>query len=595
MRSWAVAVFLPMLLLGCAQPTKEQALFDDNCASCHAPGRDPRAPDPNVLAALPPSAILQSVESGKMQAYGASLTPEERNLLAHHLGAKTGEVPLSFCESRKTPRVSPIYWSGFSPDLENRRHQGVARAGLEPETLDDLELAWAFALPASGDVRTQPAVLGDLVVMGNTDGRVFALDRETGCVVWTYRGRAAVRTPIGAYAEGQGTRLVFGDASAFVTVLDAATGELRWRRRVHDNHFAMLTGAPVPHAGRIYVPVSSWELVAAIDPGYPCCTFKGAVVALDAKSGEPVWDTPMGELPVLQEKRSLAADRYGPSGAPVWTSPAVDPVRGALYVGTGENYSSPADGWSDAIVALDMETGRPRWVRQATRDDAFNWGCAVPLHPNCPDEDGPDLDFGASPILVERPGGGSLLLAGQKSGVVHALDPDREGEVVWKRRVGRGGMLGGVHWGMTVVGEHVYAPVSDRPDGQEYEDPARPGLVALDIDTGEVAWQVDLPGDCPGEVPGCHAGISAPASSAGDRVLTGGLDGHLRIFDAATGQVVYDRDLRQKFPGAPAEVRGGAVDAAGPVVAGGLVLVNSGYPQHDQTPGNALFALRPRR
>jgi polyvinyl alcohol dehydrogenase (cytochrome) len=596
LRRLCLAVLLvPALLFGCAKATKEQALFNEHCAACHAPGYDLRAPDPYVMAALPPSVILESLESGKMQVYGAPLTPEERKLLANHLGAKKSASRLSYCASKTPPRVTPVYWSGFSPDLENQRHQSATSAGLEPTALDELELAWAFALPGSGDVRTQPAVLGDLVVVGNTDGRVFALHRETGCVVWTYRGHATVRTPIGVHAEGEGASLYFGDAAAFVTVLDAATGEQRWRRRVHDNYFAMLTGAPVYHAGRIYVPVSSWELVAAIDPKYACCTFKGAVVALDAESGELVWDTPMGELPSLQKKRLLAADQYGPSGAPVWTSPAIDSARGVLYVGTGENYSSPADGWSDAIVALDLETGRPGWVRQTTRDDAFNWACWIPLHPNCPEEDGPDLDFGASPILVERPGGGSLVLAGQKSGVVYALDPDRGGEVVWKRRVGRGGMLGGIHWGMTVAGDRVYVPVSDRPDGHEYRDPARPGLAALDIGTGEVSWQVDVPGDCPRDVPGCHAGLSAPASSTGNRVLTGGLDGHLRIFDAGTGQVVFDRDLREAFPGAPAQVRGGAVDAAGPVVAGGLVLVNSGYPQHNQTPGNALFALRPRR
>ena len=587
--------FLALLgLSSCAKVSTEQALFNDHCASCHAPGINPRAPAPNVMSAMPAKMILASLQTGKMQIQGAALTPEERRLLANYLGSHEADRTLAWCVPARRPTVTPVYWSGFSPEPENHRHQPRARAGIDAAEVDDLELAWAFALPEAGDVRTQPAVLGDLVVIGNTDGRVFALDHETGCVRWVHQGPSAVRTPIVVNAKGKLATLYYGDASGFVTALDAATGKSRWRRRVHDHPFAMLTGAPAFHAGKIYAPVSSFEVVVALDPRYACCTFKGAVVALDAKTGAVLWKTSMGESATLQKARRLAGDQYGPSGAPVWTSPAIDPVRGVLYVGTGENYSSPADGWSDAIVAMDLDDGRVRWRRQMTSRDAFNLGCFVPFHPNCPEEDGPDLDFGASPVVAERPGGGAFVLVGQKSGVVYALDADREGEIVWRRRVGRGGMLGGVHWGMSLAGDRLFVPVSDREAGGREALPARPGLAALDVASGEVLWQVDVPGDCPKGVVGCFGGLSAPASSLENRVLTGGLDGHLRIFDAESGALVFDWDLRAPIPNAPAAVRGGAIDAAGPVAAGGLVFVNSGYPQHDQTPGNALFALRPR-
>lgn len=590
----AVLAAAATLLLACGEKSQGQAVYEAHCASCHEIGMNALAPDPQVMAAMPASVILASLESGKMQAEGSTLSPEERRLVAEHLGAPADAAPLELCETGPPPAVIPIYWSGFSPEPANLRHQSTERAGLAPDALDELELAWAFALPDSSDVRTQPAVLGDLVVMGNTDGRLFALDRTRGCVIWEHRGLATARTPIVARASGDAATVYYGDLGGFVSALDAATGKLLWRVRVHEHPFAMLTGAPALHEGRLYVPVSSYEVVVALDPTYSCCTFRGAVVALDADDGRVLWTTSMGAEATSQGRTWPFPERFGPSGAPVWLSPAVDAERSVVYVGTGQNYSLPSDEWSDAILALDLDDGTLRWRRQFRSKDAWTIACVIPAHPNCPDEEGPDLDIGASPVLAALPDGRTLLLVGEKAGVVHALDPDREGSTVWQRRVGRGGKLGGIHWGLSVAGQRVFVPVSDREDGEEYPDPPRPGLAALDLASGDVLWQVDVAADCPEHVAGCKPGLSAPASSVGDRVLTGALDGHLRIFDARDGTLVFDRDLRAPFPDADPNVRGGSIDAAGPVAAGGLVLVPSGYPQHDQTPGNALFALRPR-
>ena len=207
----------------------------------------------------------------------------------------------------------------------------------------------------------------------------------------------------------------------------------------------MLTGTPVLHEGRLYVVTASLEELFGGSPTYECCTFRGSVVAYDAASGRRLWRTyTIPEEPRKTRTTSRGTQLWAPSGAAVWSAPTVDPKRGVLYVATGDSYSAPAADTSDAVMALALDTGAIRWSMQATPDDAFSSACvAAGTDPEQVEGCGPDLDFGASPVLRELPGGRAVLLAGQKSGVLHALDPDANGAVLWQKRLSPGACSGG--------------------------------------------------------------------------------------------------------------------------------------------------------
>ena len=328
---------------------------------------------------------------------------------------------------------------------------------------------------------------------------------------------------------------------------------------------------------------------------YECCTFRGSLVALDAAAGTTLWRThTIAEAPAVTGRHYVVIEEWGPSGAPIWSAPTIDSATGLLYVGTGENYTAPASLTSDAIMALRSEDGKIVWAEQFTANDTFNMSCLVaPDHPSCPEEVGPDYDFGAPPILARTASGEHILLAGQKSGGVYAMKPD-SGERIWERQLGRGGYLGGVHWGMAVneaLGL-LYVPISDRPVGPAASDKPMPGLHALEVETGVVRWSAINPNRCEGRK-GCDSGTSAAIVATPDLVFAGSLDGQVSVYDARTGEVVWSYDTWRKFESADGEAAGGgSIDVHGPMVAGDMLLIQSGYGQHGQAGGNALLAFR---
>jgi polyvinyl alcohol dehydrogenase (cytochrome) len=275
-------------------------------------------------------------------------------------------------------------------------------------------------------------------------------------------------------------------------------------------------------------------------------------------------------------------------------------------VTTGDNYSDPPTDTSDAILAFDAETGELVWSRQITAGDAHNLACFQGIPTNCPKANGPDYDFGSSAVLVDLLGGKRALIGTQKSGVVTAVDPDRRGEILWQRRVGRGGKLGGVQWGAAADESKLYVAVSDvKVDSVEPGAPGAQfslgnsallldnkvggGLHALNLETGDKIWQTAHPG-C-NNVPGCSPAQSAAVTAIPGIVFSGGLDGHLRAYSAEDGRIVWDVDTKTEYRtvnGVPA--LGGSIDGPGPVVVGGTVYVNSGYRFFGTLPGNALLA-----
>jgi polyvinyl alcohol dehydrogenase (cytochrome) len=355
-------------------------------------------------------------------------------------------------------------------------------------------------------------------------------------------------------------------------------------------------------ADRLFVPVSSLEVVAALDPAYSCCTFRGSLVALDAVSGEQIWKShTIDNEPADAGKTSAGTTILAPSGAPIWNSPTVDLKRGLIYAGTGENYSSPADGNSDAIMAFDMETGARSWVSQQTSGDAWNTGCLIEFttdDANCPEENGPDYDFAASPILISLADGRDVVVGGQKSGAVMAIDPD-SGQTLWKTQVGRGGVQGGVHFGMAAEGSRIYAPINDMTYPEDltrykFKTPAKPGLYALDAESGGLIWSSPAPDVC-GDLQDCDPGISHAISAIPGAVIAGHMDGRLRIYASESGEVLWELNTLQDFDTVSGEkARGGSFSGPGAIVSDGMIYVNSGYGIYNHMAGNVLLAIGPR-
>jgi polyvinyl alcohol dehydrogenase (cytochrome) len=577
-----------------AQFSDGQLLFIEHCQSCHRLGNKARAPLPATLNEMSSESILAAMDSGKMKSQGIRLTPEQRKAIAAYLGRISAQAksqpnpcPASIKENDGTSWPSGATWNGWGVDGINSRFQPASAALLPAEDVPKLKLKWAFGFPHVTTVLGQPAVLGGRVYLGSQGGAVYSLDPRSGCMHWTMQAAADVRTAITSSPDGR--ILYFGDQQASIYAIEAANGKLLWKKRLDPHPYAMITGSPKLSDGRLYVPVSSLEEVAAGNPDYECCTFRGSVVAVQASNAEQVWKTYTISRSATKTQSSVSGrQRWGPSGAAVWLSPTLDPLKNVLYIGTGDNYSEPPSNESDAILALDRDTGHILWITQVTPQDSWNVACISEDQHNCPRHAGGDFDFGASPILRDLGGGKRVLIAGQKSGVVYGLDPDRNGKVAWQTRVGEGGPLGGIEWGGAADDSTAYFAVSDL-DFQRPE--AGGGLHALHLETGEKAWSVPpIKPACLGK-PGCSRAQSGPVTVIPGAVFSGSMDGHLRAFATPDGHLLWDFDTLQEFETVNGvKAHGGSLNATGAVVAGGMLLVNSGYGRLGLA-GNVLLAF----
>jgi polyvinyl alcohol dehydrogenase (cytochrome) len=585
-----------MLLIVCgalAQDALTQngsALFEKHCSVCHRPTSTTRAPLPEALARMPREAIVASLETGSMKTQGAALSANERRTIAGFISSVNAAVESrtgSCAESAAKPSGIAI-WNGWGVDLANTRFQPLP--GLTAEQVPALKLKWAFGFRNATSTFGQPTIAGGRLFLGSEDGTVYSLDARTGCIYWTYKASATVRTAISI--DESLAAIYFGDVKANIYRVDAASGTLVWKVNVDTHPFARVTGAPKLYAGRLYVPVSSIEEVPGGNAKYPCCTFRGSVVALDTETGRQIWKTyAIPDPPKPTRVNSAGTQMSGPAGAAIWSSPTIDLERKAIYVATGNAYSDPPVRYTDAILSLDMETGSLQWARQMTEADGWNFNCLNPNRFSCPEHEGPDLDFGSSPILRTVAPGKRLLLAGQKSGMIHSIDPDAQGKIVWQVRLGKGGALGGIEWGSAADDQAVYAALSDF-DGAKPEQGG--GLFAIRISTGEKIWYAAPPKPpCLGKS-GCTAAQMAPVTVIPNVVFSGSMDGHLRAYGTAGGKLLWDFDTLRSYDTVNGiKAGGGSLNATGPTVAGGMIYVNSGYGQLGGMPGNVLLAFAP--
>jgi polyvinyl alcohol dehydrogenase (cytochrome) len=598
-----------------------QAVYEARCASCHEAGIE-RTPSRADLGRRAHGDIVSALTTGLMKPMAAGMSEAEIDAVATWLTTAQAPAPAApppaaarqsaepripevavrggpqgtdpKCEVNPPIRPTPGDWASTGLDDAATRFQ--RRPGLTKADVPRLKVKWAFAMTGGG----QPTVVGDWLWITNRSGKFYALDPKTGCVRWVVEGLVARTTPIVIRhaMSPSGWAVIVGQNDRVVRTFDAQTGKELWRSpKLEEHNSSVLTGSPVVVGERLLVPISSIEEASAMSPAYACCTFRGSLAALDLKTGKLLWKThTISEPRKIVRSKESGLQVGGPAGAAIWAAPSVDRKRGLVYVVTGDSYTDVDTIGADAVMAIDIATGKIRWQRQVTEKDNFVMGCGPrSASGNCPTPLGPDYDFGATPILMTVKGGKQVLVAGQKSGLVYGIDPDN-GKLLWTTRVGFGSALGGVEWGIGADDRYAYVPVSDfmsvmsefRPPNAETAKAiaeGKPGLNAIDPATGKIVWQTLAPkAPCTyasdkGQPSRCARSQSAAPAIMPGVVFEGALDGWFRAYDSATGKIIWEHSTtaqRYDTVNGIKQHPGGGIDGMGPTIANGMVFLVSG-------------------
>ncbi len=594
-----------------SKPVDAAALFADHCLSCHAlPGP---WPDVAGLSKLTSEEVYRVLSAGLMRELAQGLNDSEKKAIAHYVGNINPVKPslssggLCSTDAGNSTGQS-MRWQGWSADNANDRY--VREIAIDQARLANLKLKWAFVFPDTAPFTSagnQPTVANGRLYIGNMNGVVYALDAESGCTYWSFKAETHIRSSI---AVSKGT-LVFADYETNVYALDAISGALLWQSRADQQASARVNGNVTLHKGVVYVPISSdQEFTVSWRPQTSCCSFQGSVVAFDVESGERIWKTSLiDEALGVIGINSAGVERYGPSGVAVWSVPTVDDKRQLLYITTGNQYTEPRVDSADAIVALDLASGRRKWTKSFVPDefeqgDIWHSGCEATTMfgdatENCPpintDKEG-DREIGSPAVLKTLTNGEQVLLVATKDGVLYALDPDKEGNVLWQIRLsileaGRGPILGGVEHGIAVSDNYAYVPIADM---SPLLQTAYGSMASVNLTSGKLNWQVQAATDtCVNKPVPCNNAYMGAPTLAGDILFAGSTDGHLRAFDINNGNIIWSYDTVKEFTGVNGLTgSGGSIARSGPTIVNGMLYQTSGYGHLAVgMPGNVLLAF----
>ncbi|HTY95830.1 MAG TPA: PQQ-binding-like beta-propeller repeat protein [Solirubrobacteraceae bacterium] len=490
-------------------------------------------------------------------------------------------------------------WPSAGQNLANGRTQ-AEETKIGTANVNKLAPKWEFT--THSEVSATPTVDEGVVYFPDWAGFLYAVNATTGQLIWQkqiseYDGTTGTVSRVSPAIFGN--ELILGDnvgtahaKGANIFAVNRTTGALIWIKQVDWHPTAIDTGSPEIAGNKVIVGVSSDEEGEAAHAAYPCCTFRGSVVALNAETGQLLWRKytvpPNLHIPCKQLEVPKGC---GYSGGAVWGAPTVNLETKTVYVGTGNNYSAPSKAetceqeaeeqktsnaectskrdYFDSVIALNLETGFLRWAHKVEGWDAFNIACVVGKSGSswCPAGTNPDFDFGgASPNLYTL-NGRKVVGDGQKSGLYWVFNA-ATGKLVWDTLVGPGTGSGGVEWGSAYDGIRIYVPEADPnlfgppieyklADGED----ARGGSwAALNPGTGAFDWQVATPGG---------ATALAPPSVADGVVFVGSMasgagEANMFALEAATGKTLWSF-----------QAEGSVV--AGPAIVDGVVYWGSGY------------------
>jgi polyvinyl alcohol dehydrogenase (cytochrome) len=545
-------------------------LFNKNCIDCHL-NPELKAPSLESLRLMSKQSIIQSMESGIMKMQSSGLSDSEIIAIAEYLQPADSFLSSNgFCTGEPNLKSGPT-WNSWGNSLDQKRFQKESVSRINIENISNLELKWVFGVPETGRVRSQPSVAGGLLFFGSQSGLVYAIDAENGCIWWTYKAKAEVRNAIAINLDESNLPkdLYFGDFEGRVYRLDAISGKEKWVKKPNEHPLTTITGSITIFENEIFIPLSSVEIVTAINEDYECCTFRGGIVSMNKSTGETNWKYFTVDEPIGTGFNDASTKKWGPSGVPVWSSPTIDKKRGRIYIGTGQNYSPPATNMSDSIIAIDLNTGKKVWSLQSDDDDIWNGSC-VRDRINCDFDVGSNFDFGASPVLISDASKGDLIIAGQKSGMLY----------------------GGIHWSLSSDGKKIFVPVGDIGNHPKAIGDSRSGIYAYDPFSGNELWSYNAVINCTDDTFECHSGFSAAISSTDDIVFAGNLNGVLYAISTKNGKSVWEFNTRKEFQSINLiPSNGGTIDATGPVISERMIYINSGYGGYGKLPGNALIAF----
>jgi polyvinyl alcohol dehydrogenase (cytochrome) len=595
--AWAAGDLVP----GPDQNTPGAKIYADHCAQCHDHPVDRIPPRVFLSIVKTPEQVVTALTTGPMQAMGASLSDDQKKQVATYI---TGKEPgashdpdpnANRCAKAPEPiKFGPGDWAQWGHDSGNTRFQ--TEPGVAAADVPKLKVKWVFAYP--GNIAdSQPTIAGHMLFVASRAGRAFALDARTGCTYWSFTAEGGIHAAISVAKRpnGQAVAYVTTD-NGYLHALDALTGKVIWTTRVEDHPATRLTGSPTLYGGRLYVPLSSLEEVSLFNANYACCTFRGGVVAVDVSTGKVVWKThTIEEEPKEIGVNADGTKLYGPSGVAVFSAPTIDPKRKLVYVGTGNSYTQNSVPTANAVMAFDLDTGARRWVYQALADDDI---CPKAQKPEDCKKIGPDFDFAAPPVLRKVSNGKDMLVAISKADEIFGFDPDQNGKLVWRQKIGKGSRTAGV-WGMSVDDLHMYVGSSDLRPGPGV---VVGGLTAADFSDGKTVWHTPAPpsvcawGNVASALAVANGAVACSPAQPGATALipgvvfSGSVDGHMRAFSTKDGRKLWDADTGQTFQAVNGvNASGGSISNGAEAIADGTLFVNSGSAGVHQ-PGNALIA-----
>jgi polyvinyl alcohol dehydrogenase (cytochrome) len=571
------------------------AIWTQRCSSCHDHPVDRIPPHVFLQFFRSPEQVVLALTKGPMVPQAQGLSEQQIRQVATYL---TGRPPGAIVDidpnanlcKKAAPRMQlgPQDWPDWGIDLNNSRFQ--RDPGFAAKDVPRLKVKWVFAYPP-GQVDGQPTVTSGRLFVAHRSGRIFSLDAKTGCTYWSYQAKGGLRgaVVVGALphraANDDRFAAYFATEDGHVEALDAEKGTPLWSTSVGNHPLIRLTGSPILYRDRVFVGISTQEELASHNRDYPCCTSRGAIVALDAVTGDMIWTAYTIDEPKPIGTSAIGTPKFGPAGATVWTTPTIDAKRNLVYANTGNSFTQVSVPTSNAVIAFDLKTGERRWVSQILAAD--NYCSDTPE--KCP-RTGPDVDMIGSPMLLTLSGGRQIVVATLKTGESFGFDPDQHGKMIWHHapQLPLGSREAG--WGFA-------------SDGTQYFQNGW-GISALDTVNGKELWFTKAPAPACSwkavEIGGamalfgdnqCTSRSSAALVLIPGAIFDGALDGHVRAYRTTDGELTWDFDTGRTWQAVNgANATGGSINFGAQAIADGMLYVNSGAGGLNQ-PGNALIAF----